>query len=179
MKSKRDEALSRELPDVSPEMRSTYVDILLDSAIHDIYVLRGLVGDPAHLIHADIWANGKACNLIWRHTQDLETQYSFLLLSNPGGRYRETVSIYCPNQRVFIDFPSPYLRNMPTSIVVEKAVEDRFVRTESLGSFEEAFKNELLHFHECITEGREPLSSGIEGRKDVAIMQNVIRAATQ
>jgi hypothetical protein len=44
-------------------------------------------------------------------------------------------------------------------------------------SFAEAFKEELLHFHECVHADREPLTNATEGKEDIAFLQKVIAAA--
>jgi hypothetical protein len=44
-------------------------------------------------------------------------------------------------------------------------------------SFAEAFKEELLHFHECVHADREPLTNAAEGKDDIAFLQKVVAAA--
>lgn len=46
-------------------------------------------------------------------------------------------------------------------------------------SYEEAFKRELLSFHECIVEGCTPLTSGIEGRRDLVVLQAIAASAAR
>jgi len=43
-------------------------------------------------------------------------------------------------------------------------------------SFAEAFKEELLHFHECVTTDREPLTNGEDGKEDIAFLQKIVVA---
>jgi hypothetical protein len=40
-------------------------------------------------------------------------------------------------------------------------------------SYAEAFKEELLHFHECVHNDREPLTDGRDGREDIAFLQKL------
>ncbi|MBS1789632.1 MAG: Gfo/Idh/MocA family oxidoreductase [Acidobacteria bacterium] len=177
--SERSRTLAAELPGIPPALRDLYVDMLLDNTVHDLYVMRGLLGDPTELMQASFWAGGKAINMKWEYPNDLLADYNFLLLGSPGGRYQETFAYYSPEQRLILDFPSPYLQNAPTGLVLEEMVNGVILRVERQTGFEEAFKQELLHFHACVCSGDTPRSSGIEGRKDIALLQSVLAASTR
>ena len=43
-------------------------------------------------------------------------------------------------------------------------------------SYAESFRQELLHFHDCVTSGRSPLTSGADAVRDIALSQAVITA---
>ncbi len=44
-------------------------------------------------------------------------------------------------------------------------------------NFAEAFKEELLHFHDCVMQEREPLTNAVEGKDDIAFLQKMLAAA--
>ena len=177
LQRERQKTLAKELPDLPEHMREVYIDMLLDSAIHDIYVLRGLLGDPQKISYCSYWSRGQAFHLSWQYQQDFQVHYSCVQTGTPGSRYLETLAYYGPQQRLFLDFPSPYLRNVPTELTLEEVVDGRAVRSQFQGSFEGAFKRELEHFYSCVTTGTLPLTSALEGRKDIVLMQEAIRIA--
>jgi predicted dehydrogenase len=179
LQAERSRTLAAELPDIPHTMRDLYVDMLLDNAVHDLYVMRGLLGDPTELVQASFWAGGKAISMRWKYTNALQADYNLLLLGSPGGRYQETLAYYSPEQRLILDFPSPYLQNAPTGFVLEEIVDGDILRVERQMGFEEAFKQELLHFHACVFSGDEPRPSGIEGRKDIVLLQSALAAGTK
>lgn len=170
--------LEAELPEVPASMRDIYVDVLLDSAIHDLYVLRGLIGDPSSSVHCRFWANGRGFHMTIPYDSNLEAHYDFVQFDTVG-RYIETVSCFGDHGSLRLDFPSPYLRNAPTQLSVEGESAGGIVRSDWVGSYEEAFKQELVHFYECICTGKTPLSSAIEARKDILLMQTAIRSAIE
>jgi len=43
-------------------------------------------------------------------------------------------------------------------------------------SFAEAFKEELLHFHQCVTTAQEPLTDARDGREDIVFLQMIVAA---
>ncbi len=43
-------------------------------------------------------------------------------------------------------------------------------------SYDEAFREELLAFHDCVVNGVTPLTDAVDARKDIAILQQVVAA---
>jgi predicted dehydrogenase len=91
--------------------------------------------------------------------------------------YSMELAFFGPAERVLLRYPSPFLRNEPTSLVVEGMENGAAYEKSITVSYEEAFKRELEHFYTCIVEGRPPLTSGIEGRQDLLVLQAIARAA--
>ena len=44
-------------------------------------------------------------------------------------------------------------------------------------SYAEAFIEELLHFHDCISNDKAPLTNAQEGKADIAFLQKMIAGA--
>jgi predicted dehydrogenase len=85
-------------------------------------------------------------------------------------------AFYSPHRRLTLSFPSPFLRSMPTLLVSEdgESKSPRSSRTEETTSFNESFKEELIHFHDCVTSGREPVTSGRDALHDIALCEAVV-----
>ena len=49
-------------------------------------------------------------------------------------------------------------------------------RNEQVVSYAESFKEELIHFHDCVTSGRPPLTSGEDALRDIALCEAVVNA---
>jgi hypothetical protein len=91
--------------------------------------------------------------------------------------YFEEVAFIGEESRVRIQFPSPFLRHFPTPVEVQGMENGAEFRKRVQVSYAEAFKEELLHFHQCVHEGREPLTNACEGKEDIAFLQKVVAAA--
>ena len=50
----------------------------------------------------------------------------------------------------------------------------RSSRTEEITSYRESFKEELIHFHDCVTSGREPVTSGRDALHDIALCEAIV-----
>lgn len=170
-----DRRVDAELGDVDPELRRVYRWVLLDSLVHELNVLRGLLGEPDCLDVSHIWHDGLVVILTFQGVRCV-VQWVDL----PGiARYQQEFAFYAPDCRIAIQLPSPFLRSMPTELILEGGVPgtaDSW-RTSEVVSYDEAFKRELVDLHECIVHGREPRTPGIDGLRDVALCRSIIAAA--
>jgi predicted dehydrogenase len=162
------DALVREaVGEVPGWLQYAYVEVLLGSIIHDINALRGLIGAPEAVLSTEIWAEGNAVMSTFRYGPEVRGVLTWTFLDDVRN-YREDLAFLATDGRVAINFPSPFLKSVPTPVVVETMEEGVYTRREHQVNFEEAFKEELLHFHHCVTTGAAPLTGGAEGKADVA-----------
>ena len=157
-----------------PMLRYAYRHSLLDSMIHDINLMRGLLGDPRAVRFASVSA--AAIALVVEFPQTTAAMH-WINLMDGVARYQQEFAFFSPNRRATLVFPSPFLRSAPTELVLEGGSQDSSDswRTVETVSFEEAFKRELLEFYDCIKEDREPRTTAAEAVRDVALCQEIIR----
>ncbi len=169
------ERLEAALPGADEETRHCYRWMLLDNLVHELNALRGALGEPLSVDHAELsrsvcainltFAGGVACHLSW--------------VDLPGiARYRQELAFYAPDRRLTLTLPSPYLRGMPSALVVEGGeplAVASWSRREDV-SYDEAFKRELVELHAAIREQRAPRTDGRDGLHDVALCGAIARA---
>jgi predicted dehydrogenase len=161
----RNRRFQEAIGDVSPEIARAY-GTLLGLSIHDMAVLRGALGDPLGVIAFDIWdGGGSYCGV---------HEVSHMRIKV----FDEELAVYGHDAMVRIAFPNPYLKNAPTTVTAWSMEGDDFAAKEVIASYEEAFYRELIHFHECIVQDKEPLTPAWEAKKDVALAGEMIRAYT-
>jgi len=157
---------------VDPLSAHAYHLILLDSLVHELNAVRGVLGEPDELAFADITEHGITAVLRFGATQCVLTWVDL-----PGiARYAMEFACYAPHARLTLGFPSPFLRSAPTLLAREGGEPDtaRSWRTEEITAYDESFREELLHFHACATSGSAPITSGIDALHDIALCQSVI-----
>jgi predicted dehydrogenase len=159
---------------VDDETRHAYRVVLLDCLVHELNTLRGVLGEPDRVTHASLSStcvsvnldfSGVPCHLSW--------------VDLPGiARYHQEFAFYAPLRRVTLALPSPFLRSTPSELIIEDGdpVGPRASRTVEVIDYEEAFKLELIEFSECIRTGHEPRTPGIDGLRDVALCEAIVRA---
>jgi predicted dehydrogenase len=170
-----EDRVGRAIPTKDPVLRRVYRRFLVDSMVHDLNLVRGLLGEPDVLEYARLSEAGVtavlgfgpvSCSMRWVNLQD------------GMARYRQEFAFFSPLRRATLVFASPFLRSMPTELVLEGGAGDdlRSWRTVETISYEEAFKRELLEFYDCVTADREPRTTAADAVRDVAICQAMVGA---
>jgi predicted dehydrogenase len=158
--------------EADPLSRHAYQLVLLDSMVHEFNAIRGVLGEPDRLEFADIREHGLTAILRFGATQCIVTWVDL-----PGmARYQMEFAFYALDRRLTLSFPSPFLRSMPAVLTTEGGEADgpRAWRTEETTSYAESFRQELLHFHECVTTGCPPVTSASDALCDVALCQAIV-----
>jgi predicted dehydrogenase len=159
-----------------PFLLRAYRSVMLDSMVHELNGVRGLLGEPTALHAARIWGAPSGVT-VTASFGDVEAVFAWIDL--PGiARYAQDWSFYGPDRRATLEFPSPLLRNHPTRLVLEDGESGGVAsrRVERVVSYEEAFKRELEEFAAAIAEEREPRTSGEDGLRDVALCRSIVLA---
>jgi predicted dehydrogenase len=152
--------------------RQVYEMVLLDTLVHELNTVRGLLGEPTRLEYASLALNHVTVMLRFG---DLPAAIHWIDL--PGiARYGMEFALYAPDRRLRLTFPSPFLRNEPAVLEIESGTggAGRSWRTEEIAGYESGFKNELMAFHDSILTGRPPPTSGRDGLRDVTLCQAII-----
>jgi predicted dehydrogenase len=159
--------------EADPLSRWAFHLVLLDSLVHELNAMRGAMGEPDRLEFASIRETGLTAIFTYGKTQCILSWVDL-----PGiARYEMEFAFYSPNRRLTLSFPSPFLRSAPTILVSETGIlgTASSSRNEEITSFEESFKRELMHFHECATTGRTPTTSAADTTHDIALCESIIQ----
>ncbi len=145
-------ALESTLGAAAPQQVQVATLVLLTSLIHDLNLVRGLVGEPEEVLSAHVWRGGMAQSSLTRFAGDVRVSMTWI--SVPGlAHYEERVRCVANHQRVTLVFPSPYLRHAPTALEVERMDGASLVVEQHTVSYEEAFRAELHSFREAVRSG--------------------------
>ena len=167
-----DTSIRSAIGDADDLERHTYHLVLLDTLVHELNTVRGLFGEPDRLDYVDVREHSLTAMLRFG-----ELPVAIHWLDLPGiARYQMEFALYAPDRRVSLSFPSPFLRSEPAILTIEGGDHTTASswRTEETVSYESAFKRELAAFHDCVTNGTKPVTSGRDGLADVALCQAII-----
>lgn len=171
-----DRRLRAALESDDPFLLRAYRTILLDSMIHELNGVRGLLGEPTAVHAARIWGEPSGVT-VGAAFGDVETVFMWVDL--PGiARYAQDWSFYGADRRATLEFPSPLLRSQPTRLLLDEGEPGGVTswRTEHTVSYEEAFKRELEEFGAAIVEGREPRTGAADALRDLALCRAIVDA---
>ena len=164
------------LPAEDALTRRVYRAFLLDSMIHELNGVRGLLGEPSALHFARFSRDGAS---VTTSLSFGDVECAAVWIDLPGiARYEQDWSFYGADTRTSLRFPSPFLRSEPTALVVEAGDPgtSHAWRAVHTVSYDEAFKRELVEFHAAVCEGRSPRTDGEDGLRDVVLCQSIARA---
>ncbi len=167
-----DARVSAALGEASALERLVYETVLLDTLVHELNTIRGVLGEPDRLDYVSLHS-GTVTVMLRFGTLPVALHWIDL----PGiSRYEMEFALYAPDRRVRLAFPSPFLRNEPAVLEIEGGdpVSVRSWRTEEVVSHESGFKRELAAFHESAVGGTAPPTSGLDGLRDIALCQAII-----
>ena len=170
--------LTEAVGNIGDALRFVYFDVILGSMVHDINALRGLIGEPVGVLYTGIWPEGNttpSITTILQYPHDTRVVYTWTFLAELRD-YFEEIALMSPGSRVRIQFPSPFLKHFPTPIVVQQMENGAAIEKRVQASYDEAFREELRAFHQCVVNNQQPLTSATDGRADIAVLQQVIAA---
>jgi predicted dehydrogenase len=163
------------LPDADEQTRFCYRWMLLDNLIHELNALRGALGEPDLVKHAELSERVVGINLSFG---GVECHLSWVDL--PGiARYRQEFALYGLDARATLTWPSPYLRGVPSELVWEGGKPDspHSWRNVETVSYVPAFKRELIELHSAIREDRPARTDSEDGLHDVALCRAIAEAS--
>jgi predicted dehydrogenase len=175
------EQVEQAVGDGSPAAVVAFSDAYLGSMVHDVNVVHGLLeplGEPlpGRVVGAAWWNDGRAITGSVQLANGARWDSAWIQLLDIR-EYREQVAFYFRDSLRQLTFPSPWLRQAPTCYLRSEADGlDRAVRL--FESHREAFVQELVHFHECITQGTECRTPPEQARVDIDVLTQMFLAAT-
>jgi predicted dehydrogenase len=152
--------------------RYVYQMVLLDTLVHELNTIRGVLGEPDRLDYVSLAEDTVTVLLRFG-----ELPVALHWIDLPGiARYVMEFAVYAPDRRLCLSFPSPFLRNEPAILEIEggDSASARSWRTAETVSYESGFKRELAAFHESVVSGRAPITSGSDGLRDIALCEAII-----
>jgi predicted dehydrogenase len=173
MKAEHDTAIGTAIGGGASDFeRRVYHQVLLDSMVHELNAVRGLLGEPDRLDYVDVRDGGITAMMTFG-----DTPVNFNWIDLPGiARYEMEFAFFAPERRVTLSFPSPFLRNEPATVVIEsgEAGAARSWRSAEVVSYESGFKREIAAFYDCVVNGESPVTSGLDGVRDIALCEAII-----
>ena len=155
----------------------------LSSLVHDVAVVHGMLAHmhaelPGEADHGALFDGGRGVEFGFALPGGGRVRMAHLNL--PGlPDYTERVTVYGADRIVELTFPSPYLRHLPTRLVLKRGAGGHALeQTDFRASYEEAFREELRAFHAAAT-GEGPVETPIEqARRDVQLLISGFKKAS-
>lgn len=163
---------------ISESLKYVYQDALLSSLVHNINCIRATFGKPLGVLSTHIWPIDSCyptINTVLDYGESHRIALTWSYLSEVRN-YVEEFCVYSDTERVKAKFSSPFLKNTPTVVSREYMKDGNYISDDVQVSFDNAFKRELIVFHECITKGKPVETNLIDAKEDIEILQSILAA---
>jgi predicted dehydrogenase len=158
----------------------------LSSLVHDVAVVHGMLAHmgielPAEADHGALFDGGRGAELGFSLPGGGRVRMAHLNL--PGlPDYTERLTVYCADRVIELTFPAPYLRHLPTKLILKRGGSGKGGRhaleqIDFRASYEEAFREELRAFHAAATGERPVETTAEQARRDVQLLISGFRKA--
>jgi predicted dehydrogenase len=163
-----------------PEACFAFSDGYLGSLVHHVNIVNGLLermGEPlpARVVDGAWWNGGRSVAGYCVLANGARWDSAWIQLLDTR-EYRESIQLFFDTSVRSLTFPSPWLRMSPT--VYERQDPDDYANSVSrFRSFEESFRRELVHFHDCCANGAACLTPPEQARIDTELLTAMFVAA--
>lgn len=172
-RAQRAERLVREaIGDVSSELVSSY-RFLCGLNSHDLSAMRELIGFPQRVVAAKAWNGGRFLTVVFEYD-------GFCAVLETGVdeqvRFDAHIEVYGVTRSIRIQYDTPYIRHLPTTMIVNETVGDAYRELVTRPTFKDPYTHELEVFHEVVTRGSKPKTSPEDFQEDLRLFQIIIEA---
>jgi len=152
---------------VPPELARVY-RLLCGLSSHDISAMRELIGIPKRILSAVQW-NGGSCLLATFDYGDFCVGFETAI--DQQRAFDAHIQIYSPHKSLTVQYDSPYIRHLPTTLVVRETIGESYNETVIRPTFKDPYTFELEEFYEVVT-GKKPIKTTVEdAMEDLRIFQ--------
>jgi predicted dehydrogenase len=158
--------------DVPAEFVRAY-RLLLGLNSHDLSAMRELLGVPQRVVAARQWRGGNYLTALFEYDG-----YCAVLETGVDDqvRFDAHIEVYGPDKSVRIQYDSPYIRHLPTTLTIQEtrgdALEEHVVRP----TFKDPYTHELEYFHAVATEGVAPKTTPEDFMQDLRLIHQIVEA---
>jgi len=156
----------------TPELIATY-RMLCGLNSHDLSAMRELLGFPRRVLAATHWNGGRYAHAILDYG---DYQVAFETGTNRQARFDAQIEVFSPTTSVRIQYDTPYIRHLPTTLYVTETNGDRFTESVSRATYVDPYTHELLHFHDVVTGKAAPKTTPEDSRDDLRLFGMIINA---
>ncbi|HVL26022.1 MAG TPA: Gfo/Idh/MocA family oxidoreductase [Thermomicrobiales bacterium] len=158
--------------EASPEVVSAY-RFLCGLGSHDLSALRELIGFPNRVVAASAWNGGRFIAALFEYD-------GFGAVFECGVdeqvRFDAHLEVYGVTRSLRVQYDTPYIRHLPTTLEVNETVGERFHQSVTRPTFTDPYTHELKVFHEVVTTGACPKTTPEDFQEDLRLFRMIVDA---
>ncbi len=162
------------ISDAPPELHGVY-RLLCGLSSHDLSAMRELIGPPKRVV-AIQWNGGRFLSAIFEH-DGFHTAFETGV--DQQRRFDAHLEVYGDTKSIRVQYDTPYIRHLPTTLVVQETVGDAFTETVIRPTYTDPYTRELEHFHDVVTGEATPKTTPEDFTEDLRLFRAIIDALRQ
>ena len=91
-------------------------------------------------------------------------------------RFDAHIEVYGITKSVRVQYDSPYIRHLPTTLVINETVGDAYQQRVERPTFKDPYTHEIEYFHDVVTTGVSPKTSPEDFMDDLRLMRLIVDA---
>jgi predicted dehydrogenase len=160
------------LGEVDPVLGGTY-RLLCGLGSHDLSAMRELLGRPRRVVAARQWRNGGYIAAMLEYDD-------FMAVYETGVddqvRFDAHIEVYGDAAELRVQYDTPYIRHLPTTLVVKETDGDGYRETVLRPHLKDPYTHELEHFHDAVTGDGVVKTTAEDYVEDMELFLEIIRA---
>lgn len=170
-RAERAQRLVREaIGEAPPELVRAY-RLLCGLSSHDLSAMRELLGFPTGVVSATQWNGGNFMVIVFDYDG-----YRAILETGVDDqvRFDAHIEVYSPTRSVRIQYDTPYIRHLPTTLVVQETIGEAFTERVIRPTFTDPYTRELEAFHEVVTQSTPVKTTPEDFRDDLRLFGMIV-----
>lgn len=164
--------LREALGDAADGFGGTY-RLLCGLSSHDLSAMRELLGFPERVIAAARSEGGRFLSVLFGYPGYI---VSFETGVDAQRRFDAHLEVYGESKSVRVQYDTPYIRHLPTTLVVEETAGEAFEERVVRPTYADPYTHELEYFHKVVTDGVEPKTGPEDSMEDLKLFRQIIDA---
>jgi predicted dehydrogenase len=160
------------LGDVDPVLGGTY-RLLCGLGSHDLSAMRELLGRPRRVAAARQWRDGGYIAAMLEY-DDFVAVYETGV--DDQVRFDAHLEVYGDLAELRVQYDTPYIRHLPTTLVVKETDGDGYRETVLRPHLKDPYTHELEHFHAAVTGDRQVKTTPEDYVADMELFVEIVRA---
>jgi predicted dehydrogenase len=145
--------------------------LLCGLASHDLSAMRELLGEPRAVVNAVQWNGGNFFTALFEYDD-----YHALLETGVDEQYRfdAHIEVYGAERTLRIQYDTPYIRHLPTTLVIQDSAGDSYVQSVHRPTFRDPYTHELEAFHTVVTGQSLPKTTPEDFATDLRLFIRIV-----
>ena len=155
--------------EAGPELTRTY-RLLLGLNSHDLSAMRELLGMPSGVLAAHAWNDGNFLTATFQYDD-----YVAVLETGVDDqvRFDAHIEVYGPSASLRVQYDTPYIRHLPTTLVVTETTGETLVERVTRPTYTDPYTRELEHFHDVVEGAAKPKTTPEDFQEDLVLFRMI------